>query len=75
MYTTVLETCEFSEQNFQSVPERMNFYSKGKSVQMKPGTFKYKYYIPSSEIQEFPSVMNFDTIASDDINFHFHFLP
>ena len=33
------------------------------------------YYIPSSEIQEFPSVINFDIITSDDINFHFHFLP
>ena len=33
------------------------------------------YYIPSSEILEFPSVMNFDIITSDDINFHFHFLP
>ena len=33
------------------------------------------YYIPSSEILEFPSVINFDIITSDDINFHFHFLP
>ena len=32
------------------------------------------YYIPSSEILEFPSVINFDIITSDDINFHFHFL-
>ena len=32
------------------------------------------YYIPSSEILEFPSVIDFD-ITSDDINFHFHFLP
>ena len=31
--------------------------------------------IPSSEILEFPSVINFDIIISDDINFHFHFLP
>ena len=29
------------------------------------------YYIPSSEILEFPSVINFDIIYSDDINFHF----
>ena len=28
------------------------------------------YYIPSSEILEFPSVINFDIITSDDINFH-----
>ena len=28
-----------------------------------------------SEILEFPSVINFDIITSDDINFHFHFLP
>ena len=33
------------------------------------------YHIPSSEILEFPSVINFDIITSDDINFHFHFLP
>ena len=33
------------------------------------------YYIPSSEILEFPSVINFDIITSADINFHFHFLP
>ena len=33
------------------------------------------YYIPSREILEFPSVINFDIITSDDINFHFHFLP
>ena len=33
------------------------------------------YYIPSREILEFPSVTNFDIITSDDINFHFHFLP
>ena len=33
------------------------------------------YYIPSSEILEFPSLINFDIITSDDINFHFHFLP
>ena len=33
------------------------------------------YYIPSSEILEFPNVMNFYIVASDDINFHFHFLP
>ena len=33
------------------------------------------YYIPSSEILEFPSVTNFDIITSDDINFHFHFQP
>ena len=32
------------------------------------------YYIPSSEILEFNSVINFDIITSDDINFHFHFL-
>ena len=32
------------------------------------------YYIPSSEILEFPRVINFD-ITSDDINFYFHFLP
>ena len=31
-------------------------------------------YIPSSEILEFPSVINFDIITSGDINFHFHFL-
>ena len=36
---------------------------------------KFVYYIPSSEILEFPSVINFDIITSDDINFHFHFLP
>ena len=30
------------------------------------------YYIPSSEILKFPSVINFDIITSDDINFHFH---
>ena len=35
--------------------------------------FRY-YYIPSSEIHEFPCVVNFDIITSDDINFHFHFL-
>ena len=29
------------------------------------------YYIPSSEILEFPSVINFEIITSDDINFHF----
>ena len=29
------------------------------------------YYIPSSKILEFPSVINFD-ITSNDINFHFH---
>ena len=29
------------------------------------------YYIPSSEILEFPSVINFDIITSDDINFRF----
>ena len=33
------------------------------------------YYIPSGEILEFPSVINFDIITSDDINFHFLFLP
>ena len=33
------------------------------------------YYMPSSEILEFPSVINFDIITSDDINFYFHFLP
>ena len=33
------------------------------------------YYIPSSEILEFPSEINFDIISSNDINFHFHFLP
>ena len=33
------------------------------------------YYIPSSEILEFPSVINFDIITSDDIIIHFHFLP
>ena len=33
------------------------------------------YDIPSSEILEFPSVINFDIITSDDINFYFHFLP
>ena len=33
------------------------------------------YYIPSSEILEFPSVINFDIITTDDINFHFYFLP
>ena len=33
------------------------------------------YYIPSSEILEFPSVINFDIISSDDINFHFHRMP
>ena len=33
------------------------------------------YFIPSSEILEFPSVINFDIITSDDIKFHFHFLP
>ena len=42
-------------------------------------TFDYNvslfYYIPSSEILEFPSVINFDIITSDDINFYFHFLP
>ena len=27
------------------------------------------YYIPSSEILEFPSVINFDIITSDDIDF------
>ena len=32
------------------------------------------YYIPCSEILQFPSVINFDIITSDDINFHFHFL-
>ena len=32
------------------------------------------YDIPSSEILEFPSVINFDIITSDNINFHFHFL-
>ena len=32
-------------------------------------------YIPSSEILEFPSVINFDIITCDDINFHVHFLP
>ena len=31
------------------------------------------YFI--SEILEFPSVIKFDIITSDDINFHFHFLP
>ena len=31
------------------------------------------YYIPSGEILEFPSVINFNIITSDDINFHFHF--
>ena len=35
---------------------------------------KIFYYIPSSEILEFPSVINFDITTSDDINFHFHFL-
>ena len=29
------------------------------------------YYIPRSEILEFPSVINLDIITSDDINFHF----
>ena len=33
------------------------------------------YHIPSSEILDFPSVINFDIITSDDINFHFQFLP
>ena len=33
------------------------------------------YYILSCEILEFPSVINFDIITSDDINFYFHFLP
>ena len=32
------------------------------------------YYIPSCEILEFPSIINFDIITSDNINFHFHFL-
>ena len=36
---------------------------------------KHIYHIPSSEILEFPSVINFDIITSDHINFHFHFLP
>ena len=36
---------------------------------------KIVYYIPSSEILEFPIVINFDIITSDDINFNFHFLP
>ena len=39
------------------------------------GLAKYTYYIPRSEILEFSSVINFDIITSDDINFHFHFLP
>ena len=38
-------------------------------------SIKAIYYIPSSEILEFPSVINFDIITTDDINFHFHFLP
>ena len=29
------------------------------------------YYIPSSEILEFPSEKKIDIITSDDINFHF----
>ena len=29
------------------------------------------YYIPSSEILEFPIAIYFDLITSDDINFHF----
>ena len=33
------------------------------------------HYIPSSEILEFPSVIEFDIITGEDINFHFHFLP
>ena len=33
------------------------------------------YYTPNSEILEFPSVINFDIITSDDIDFHCHFLP
>ena len=33
------------------------------------------YYIPNSEILEFPSVINFDIVTSDDINFYLHFLP
>ena len=33
------------------------------------------YYTLNSEILEFPSVINFDIITSDDINFDFHFLP
>ena len=33
------------------------------------------YYIPSPEILEFPNEINFDIITSDDINFHFQFLP
>ena len=30
--------------------------------------------IPSSEILQFPGVINFDIISSEDVNFHFHFL-
>ena len=33
------------------------------------------YYIPGSEIMEFPSVINFDIITNNDIDFQFHFLP
>ena len=33
------------------------------------------HYIPSSEILEFPSVINFDIITCDDINFHLKSLP
>ena len=33
------------------------------------------YYIPNSEILEIPSVINFDIITSDDIDFYCHFLP
>ena len=36
---------------------------------------KIFYYIPSSEILEFCTVINFDIITRDDINFHFHILP
>ena len=39
-----------------------------------PDSLSTFYDIPSSEILEFPGVINFDIITSDDINFHFHFL-
>ena len=31
--------------------------------------------VTRSTIMEFPSVINFDIIISDDIKFYFHFLP
>ena len=52
-------------------------FAKARQLSIPPTSFNkcFIYYIPSSKILKFPSVINFDIITRDDINFHFHFLP